>query len=189
MTKLSNIFARIRALASDRHGSALVEFGLLMPILLILLMAGVDVGRLALANLKTYNAAASMADLASRDETLTAASLNDLFGAAGQIMFPFDIANKGAVILTGVSADVDDDPRIFWQSTGSGSLPSTSSIGTTVGQPAVLPVGVGVDAQETIIVAEVFFQFEPFFGAPVGTTMIRHSAFYRPRLGTLREIE
>ncbi len=180
---------QIRALVADRRGSSLVEFGLLLPVIMFLFMAGIDVGRLALVNLKTYNAAASMADLTSRDRTLTVASLNDLFGAAGQIMRPFDIATNGTVILTGVSATVDDDPRIFWQSAGSGTLPAVSSIGTVVNDPAVLPAGITVDADETIIVAEVFYRLEPFFGVPISTTTVRHVAYYRPRLGTLQTID
>lgn len=189
MTKKLEIIAKFRAFAVDCRGSSLVEFGLILPVILFLLMAGIDVGRLALANLKIYNAAASMADLASRDKTLTAASLNDLFGAAAQIMQPFDIAADGTVIITGVSADVDNDPRIFWQSTGGGSLVAGSTVGAVVGDPAVLPAGIAMDAQETIIVAEVFYRFEPLFGIPISTTTITHSAFYRPRLGTLRAIE
>ena len=188
MSPIRTYVERLRLFAADCHGVSAVEFGLALPVLLLLLMASADVGGLALANLKIYNAASSMADLVSRDKTIQTATLNDLYGAATQITNPLDLADNGKVIITSVSADTPDDPRIFWQSSGGGTLPATSEVGTTVGDPANLPADLQVEAQETIIVAEVFYRFKPLFGFLTSDTTIYHSAYYRPRLGTLRTI-
>ena len=187
MNPIDAIIQRMIRFAADRRGNAIVEFGLILPLLTFVFMGGLDVGQLVVANLKVYNAASSMADLVARDKTISAATLTDLFGAASQVAQPFDLDTNGKVIITSVSADVDNDPRLFWQSE-QGSFSATSVVGTVIGDPATLPPTLQVDAQETIIVSEVFFHFEPIFGLLNTGTTIYHSAYYRPRLGTLREI-
>ena len=84
-----------------------------MPMLVFAFMGTIDVGQLILANMKVYNAASSMADLVARDETISAATLTDLFDAATQVAKPLDLGANGKVIITSVSADTDNDPRIF----------------------------------------------------------------------------
>ena len=189
MSLTRTLVERLCCFARDCRGLSAVEFGLMLPVILGLFMGSFDVGRLALANLKIFNAASSMADLVARDKKITATTLADLFGAATQIANPFDLSAAGKVIITSVSADTDDDPRIFWQSSGAGTLAANSVVGSVVGAVANLPPDLEVEAQETIIVAEVFYQFVPYFGLLTSTTTVYHSAYYRPRLGTLRQIE
>jgi Flp pilus assembly protein TadG len=187
MNPIKLISGRFRRFAADRRGNSLVEFGLILPILIFVFMGSMDIGQLVVANMKIYNAASSMADLVARDEEISTATLTDLFNAASQVATPLDIGANGIVIITSVSADDDDDPRIFWQQEN-GSHTSPSVVGSTIGESATLPASIQVDAQETIIVSEVFFDFEPIFGILDTATTIYHSAYYRPRLGSLREI-
>ena len=64
--------------------------------------------------MKGYNAASSMMGLVARDKTISAAALTYLFGAASQVAKPLDLGANGKVTITSVSADTDNDPRIFW---------------------------------------------------------------------------
>ena len=189
MNHFKNINVRLLRFAADKRGTSLIEFAVILPVLTLLFMGTVDIGMLAMANMKVYNAASSMADLVARDETISTDTLNDLFGAASQVATPLDLAGSGKVIITSVSADTDDDPRIFWQSEDAGAYMATSEVGSTVGESANLPSTLQVDDQETIIVSEVFYNFVPIFGIVDTSTTIYHSAYYRPRLGSLREIE
>lgn len=174
----------LRRLGRDCRGALIVEFAAAMPVLGLLLLAGVEVGRLALVNQKLDRVATSMADLVAQAETLTAAELNSLFASTGHVAWPFDLANSGVVIVSSVS-DYSGSPRINWQRNGGGGLPAGSAIGTQ-GGIADLPDGMIVRANETIIVAEVYFDFEPvFIGAIAPAQRLYHRAFFRPRLGTL----
>jgi Flp pilus assembly protein TadG len=175
-------------MAADTKGISTIEFALSVPVLLILLLATVDVSRFAFAHLKIFNAASSLADLASRDETLSAARISDLFGAAQHIVRPFEMGNDGRIILTGISADVANDPRVFWQVAGGGSMSATSQIGAT-GGPAALPPSLTIDVQETVIAAEVIYNYHPIFALPIADPVIRQTAYFRPRLGSLRTLE
>lgn len=178
----------LRSLFDDRSGNSLLEFGLGLPVLMILLMGGIDIGRYSLASLKMYNAASSMADLASRDDTVSVAKINDLFSAVDHIVSPFDVATDGRVIITGVSADAPDTPEVFWQVETTGGLSATSEIGAP-GETATLPASLSIDTSETVIVAEVFYHFTPIFGLVMGDITMREMSYFRPRLGSLRTLE
>ena len=73
-----------------------------------------------------------------------------------------------------------------WQRSVGGGLTATSQIGTTEGGPANLPGGLTVIDGETIIVAERFYNYTPWiYAALVQQSNIYHTAFFRPRLGSL----
>ena len=175
-------------MAGDSRGTSAVDFALSVPILLFLLLSTVDVARFAFAHLKFFNAASALADLASRDETLSLARVNDLFSATQHIVQPFAFGPSGRVVLTGISANVDNDPRVFWQVAGGGTLVAGSAVGAPGGR-AALPPSITVRAQETVIVAEVFYAYRPIFALPLTDTLIRQTAYFRPRLGSLRTLQ
>ena len=182
-----NRFAH-RRLAADTRGISTVEFAFSVPVLLVLLLGTIDISRFAIAHLKVFNAVSSLADLASRDETLSAARINDLVGAAQHIVRPFILSVGGRIILTGISADVANDLRVFWQVAGGGSMAATSQIGAT-GRPAALPPSLTIDVQETVIAAEVIFNYQPIFALLLANPVIRQTAYFRPRLSSLCNLE
>lgn len=172
----------------ERRGSIYVEAAFALPILIVMVTGSIELGRYLLLNQKLQNASMSIADLAGRDDTLTTAQLDDMFNAVNLVVAPFDFAANGKAVVTGVSAVVDDAPLVYWQRSGAGALAASSEIGTVVGNPATIDPGLPVRADETIIAAEIFYDFQPIFGLIMGPTRIRHVAYVRPRLGTLQAL-
>lgn len=170
----------------DRRGVSAVEFALVAPVLLLLSLGTVEVARFALLALKLQHAAATMADLATREEELTTATLDGLFAAAGHITAPFDLVGNGVVIVSGVTGTDGDEPTVAWQRRG-GELQASSGVGA-VGGAADLPADLVLDDGETVVAAEVVFLHQPWLLGLVPQTILRHLAFYRPRLGTLGEL-
>ena len=72
------LLARFRR---DDRGLAAVEFALVLPVIILFSFGIAEVGRFALLSLKLQHAATTMADLASRDEELSLASLQSMFSA------------------------------------------------------------------------------------------------------------
>ncbi len=181
------MFPIVKKFASDRGGNVLVEFAVAMPVLLLLVLGSVEMGRYILLNQKLHNAAATMADLTARFETLSAAQVDNLFAATGQLVNPFDLDTNGRVIVSGVSAAVPNDPRVFWQRSGGGSYSATSQVGA-VGGTAAVDTGLPVRVGETVIVAEIFYHYEPFLLSLVDESVMWRIAYVRPRLGTLQTL-
>lgn len=180
----ANMLARLRAfLGTDQSGVAAVEFALVLPVMLLFSLGIAEVGRFALLTLKLQHAATTMADLASRDDEIGDASVPPLFGAMAHVVQPFDLADQGVVILSAVIADGGDPPSVCRQWRGAGGLGETSRIGSQAGA-ATLPDDLSLRADESVIVAEVMFRYQPWLLGLVPETLLRRVAFFRPRLAT-----
>ncbi len=180
-------FSFRRLLSGD--GIAIVDFALVAPILVFLFMGGVEISRFALLNQKLSRVATNASDLVSQSEFLTEDDMAQVFIATEFSMQPFELDDEGLVILSSVSTQDDpDDPRVNWQRAGGGTASVTSYVGNP-GGPASLPFGYEMKANRNIIVAEVYYDFEPlFFGGVTTPKQLSHFAIYRPRLGALTEI-
>lgn len=172
----------------DDRGTVLVEFALLLPLLVLLLLASMEYFTLVLMTQKTQRVAATMADLvAQADDPLTGAQVDALFAAAGHVMEPFDHGVDGRAIVSGVVLN-GGAPVVAWQRSDTGALAVASGVGQP-GQRATLPAGLPLRAGETIVVAEAFQAFRPTLTVGIlPARVIAERAYYRPRLGQLTSL-
>lgn len=170
-------------------GNIAVEFALALPVLMLLMLGSAEMARFVILHQKIDRVAVTMSDLVARAETISESDLVDIFIAADQVAEPFDLANLGIVIVSAVTNDDGTGPTVAWQRSGAGAASHTSQIGTE-GNPATLTADFEVREGETAIIAEVFYDFEPFLSELIvePQTLYRR-AHHRPRLGTLEEIE
>ncbi len=169
----------LRRLKRDRRGTLAIEMAVATPVVMGLLLSGVEVTRYVLLNQKIERTSATMADLVSQSETLSEGGLINLFGATAYVMDPFDLAADGQLVVSSISGD-DDEARINWQrSFGGGGGGSAFGV---EGGTANLPAGFVVRDNETVVVAEVFYDYVPAF---MGTQLVARSlysyAVFRPR--------
>ena len=173
----------------DERGVAHVEFALVLPVLMILLLTGVEVGRYTLLHLKMQHASFVMGDIVSRDASMTNCTLDGLFGAIQHATKPFEFENNGVVIVSGVSKqEAENDPKVRWQATGAGGLSASSTVGTPVGN-ADLPDGFTLQDDQSILVVELYFQTEPWLLGFIPQTVIDKTTYYRPRLGSIESYQ
>lgn len=172
-----------------RAGNVAVEFALVVPILLLLMLGSVEMARFVLLHQKLDRAATTISDLVARAETIDQSELDDIFTAAGEVAAPFDLAGRGVVIVSSITNPDGNGATIAWQRNGGGGLSATSHTGTE-GDDASLLEGFEVREGETVIISEVFFDFEPFLSELIVAPQTLYArAHHRPRLGTLKEIE
>jgi Flp pilus assembly pilin Flp len=172
----------------DQVGVAAVEFGLAIPILMIIFMGCFEAGRYLLLHQKLDRASTSVADLASLSGTISAAALADIYSAADHQTEPFDLLGQGRVILSSVYRDPSTPTvtNVLWQCQGGGALTGqTSKIGEA-GKPATLPAYFPVDINENVVVAEVLYDYKPFlfqnmFQHVFAPKKLRHTSYTRPR--------
>lgn len=168
------------------RGVAAVELALVFPILLILLLGGLDMTRYMLYHQKTERITFTVADLVTQSQSVTKVQMDDIVLAAGQIMQPFTFGANGVVIVSSIYKDpAQIYPTIRWQYTGGGSLARTSKIGILNGTPK-LPAGLTLNDKDNVIIAETYLRFSPAFNSgytPVSD--IYKIAVYKPRLGAL----
>lgn len=176
-----------RACFRDARGVAMVEFGLMLPLLLTLFYGVVEITRFILITQKVEKLAHSVADVTSQSQTVTLVDLDRVMAATSDIMNPYTMGANGRVMVSSIyrPAGTTTTPTINWQYLGGGTLAATSAIGAVNAAPT-LPTGFTIDERENVISAEVYYRFSPLLSSQwFGTTTIYRSAFYKPRLGAL----
>lgn len=179
----------IRRCLADERGVSAIEFALILPLLVLFSVGTIDVSRLIVLTMKLQSAAFTLADLSARIDKRETATLGNVFLAIDQVVKPFDFAGKGRAIVTSVqSPSQDNAPSVAWQCSGKGLLLATSGIGQ-VGRSALIPAGLDIRKGETVIAAEVYFNFTPLFGIGLlPARVIRQVAYFKPRLGELTSL-
>lgn len=166
----------------NKAGSIAVEFAMTASIMLLILGGGVELGYYVLLHQKMDRTAAAMGDLFAQSESLTATDITNIFSAAAPIASPFDFAQRGRVIVSMINTPSGNQPKVTWQRLGGGNHTATSQIGSVNGN-ATLPQGLVVQTGEGLIVAEVFFRYEPIiFDLFIPSKTFVHRSYYRPRL-------
>lgn len=112
-------------LKSDQEGFSLIEFGLVLPLLMVLGFYGAEIAYMASANMEVSQIALSVADNASRLEqadnsavtpTVTEADVNSVLQGAIQQGSRLNLLQNGRVILTSLELDPATGKQyIHWQ--------------------------------------------------------------------------
>ncbi|MEW5703207.1 MAG: TadE/TadG family type IV pilus assembly protein [Pseudomonadota bacterium] len=172
----------------DHRGSLLVETAFVMPLLVVMILAGVELTRYMLLQQKLDAVAVTVADLVAQRKEISAATVDRIFQATNHVITPFTFGANGAVVVTSVSAN-GGGPVVDWQRIGGGTFSVASAIGTP-GSAATLPAGFLVRNGENAIVAEVFYNYSPLLRTDFLTNLqMYHRSFFRPRFGSLSMLQ
>ena len=175
-------------LLRERRGTIPIEMALVAPVLMTMLLGVLDVGWYMVMQHKISRVAATVADLTSRGETIDEAQLADIFAAAGAVADPFDFDLEGRAIVSSLTNPGGDGAVVAWQRLSPTGIDVTSHVGAQ-GMTPVLGDGFAVAADENIVVAESFFNFQPLVGFVIrGEQAVYVRAVQRPRLGTLDRV-
>lgn len=183
--RLARWYRRLRA---SRRGSIPIEMALVAPVLTTMLLGTLDVGWYMVMQHKISRVAATVADLTSRGETINEAQLADIFAAASAVADPFAFDLEGRAIISSLTNPGGDGATIAWQRRSPSGIDVASHVGAAGATPT-LDDGFAVAADENIVVAESFFNFQPLVGLILrGEQAVYVRAVQRPRLGTLDRI-
>ena len=180
------ILRRLRKWAGCEDGVAALEFALVAPFLIFLLLGGFDLSRFLLVQQKVEKTVFTLADLTAQSDPKAGVGMSNVFAAVNEIMSPYSLNTGGYAIVTSVTKDAPATakPKVRWQCT-SGNTPKDSKVGA-VGQNANLPEDYLIDDKDNLVVAEVYYSFSTVFAtAFIPPRTIYRSAMFRPRLGEL----
>ncbi len=172
-----------------------MEMALVAAFLIALLLGTMDLGWRILASYKLERAVAAVADLSARARDLSSDDLTDIFEAVAPIADPFELAGA-TVILSGVRDDTGNRPIVVWQQRADGEDDDDGhdddEDDSRIGEPggtADLEELLDLEAGESVIVAELFFRFEPLVGFVIREPMDLYFVWVaRPRSGAVTEL-
>lgn len=110
----------LKRFAAARDGVVMVEFAFMAPLLLLLILGGLELANFALANLRVNQMAISVADNAGRVRTsVDETDIEEVFSAADLLGTQLDFQNNGRVVLSSLQDNGqtgrDAGQEIAWQ--------------------------------------------------------------------------
>lgn len=187
---------RRNLLIRDRRGVAFLEFALGLPLFLGLTLTALEFGNFVMATNRVQRMAAMMSDLVAQSGTgevgISEKQVYDLFNALDLTAKPFDLRNRGRVIITGVQGTDKDnngtiENRILWQRFDGAYIQAAPSVGCAQNvATASLPNSRTLLLDEVLFHVQVSYNYEPLFTViPFGMTnlqpAITRSVVFRAR--------
>ncbi len=175
-----------------RRGVAALEFALVAPFLILMMLAGADLTIFMRTNMRIDATATELALVVTQYQDLYDGDFTGLFNAAQTVAGTTTVTGQfGRTIITGI-VNTNGTQTIAWQKLSpSGTF--TSLFGAAGGiQP--LPNNYVVPRGGTLIAVEVFTSASPWVLSAslmggAGTTSVRSYALYQSRLGTLSTVK
>lgn len=186
-----NRFRKTDTRRVQRHGVAAVEFALIAPMVVLLMLAGADISFFMRTKMRTDETASELAMVVTQYQTLYSGDFNGLFNDAQTIAGTTPVTGLlGTTIITGI-VNANGKQTIAWQQL-SASATFSSQFGVTGSVPS-LPNNYVLPSGGTLIAVEVFTSASPWVLSAslmggAGGTSLRSYALYQPRLGSLSTI-
>lgn len=171
MIKLLNTqFRREQGLLRNRRGVALVEFAFAFPMLLILVLNGLELVHYVVVQMKVNQIAVMTADSASKlRSTMTESFMNQLFTGADKAGASIDFKGHGKIIVSSVQNNAKGTGQwVRWQRCF-GSLSYASKYGSEGSGASDSKLsnfgGLAAAPGSAIIYAEAAYDYQPLFPA------------------------
>jgi Flp pilus assembly protein TadG len=178
-TRLMNALPpRMRRFIAGEQGVTAIEFALVLPIVILILLGCFEVPRYVLIVQKIARTSSGVADLtAQADEPITKNQIGDLFNAGKIMMQPYDVVANGKIYVSSINNPNGAGVTVTWQRDNGGTGPATK-----ITNAASIPAPIRPLSNEEVIAAEVYFTYQPVFPTLIysGSTLYRVS-YTRPR--------
>jgi len=180
---------RLRRIRRDTRGVAAIEFALMLPMLIALLIGSVEVTFKIWSTQKAEKLAVTISDIVAQATAVKEEDLVSLTDAVDKIMDPFPFGNnEGRIVISSIYVEQDETiATVNWQCffPPTGGLNVNSAFGV-LDADADLPTGFTLAPRDNVIVAEVFYRYHPIApGLLFDESTVYRRALFKPRLGTL----
>jgi len=172
----------VRGFRRDVRGIAAVEFGMIAPVALLILLGTVEVTRAISIEQRFSKATSMIADLVAREEKLTANDVNVIYQIVESVMSPYESAPLKVSIIPVMSSTTNASNTLVYPAVT--NRPSYHG-GAQPAKCQAYPLGTGlVGKNESVVVVEASYQFTPMFaGYLMGNVELKETAVAKPRKG------
>jgi Flp pilus assembly protein TadG len=175
---------RFRRFIDGEQGVTAIEFALVLPVILLLLLGCFEVPRFLLICQKIARTSAGVGDLvAQADEPLTTNQMADIFTAGKIMMQPSDVIANGRIYVSSINNPSGTGVTLTWQKNNAGAVATLSKLGAQGTNPtAKLPAALVPGSNEEVLATEVFFSYQPIFSTLIYSgSQLYMISYTRPR--------
>jgi Flp pilus assembly protein TadG len=164
----------LAAFRRDPSGLSVVEFALLLPVMLSLYIAGIEISNAIAIDRKVTITARTVTDLVSRSENVSTADMSDILAAAGTVIAPYTTPQL-AFTVSQIAIDNSGNATISWSCSYQGT-PLT--VGTAVTVPSQL-----ITNNSYLIWGQAQYSYSPPIGYVItGTLVLKDQIYMAPRM-------
>ena len=111
---MSTLFQRIRRLKRNEDATAVVEFALILPFLLLLFLGSIEASSLITVDRRVNVISGTLGDLVARSEdSINATTVTDYFTAAQNIIFPYPTGTL-TQLVSFVEVAANGTTKVLW---------------------------------------------------------------------------
>lgn len=197
---MTSLLFRAKKFSTDADAVAAIEFAIVVPFMLALLVGGVELGDGMAINVKVSATAHSVADMVTQNTSLSTASMQNILTGATAIIAPYPVNNSQLLVtVSEISSDANGTLTLQWSQSYNGASFGSGrpSIGSSANyQPLSIPTSLNGTAgnvnnpnnqndQVSFIVSEVSYAYTPNLGYTIsGTVVLRDNDWVFPRCST-----
>jgi Flp pilus assembly protein TadG len=166
-----------RRFAADCSATAAIEFALILPFLIVLMLGFVDLTDGVNARRKVTLAAGTVSDLVARVKDVDAGYANSVLSAGAAIMAPLDTAGLG-IVVSSIVTDATGRSTVAWSI---GRQKTARAAGSTYFLPAALRPSAGKTG--AVVMAEVAYTYKPLLSSEfLSELRMAEITFAQPRV-------
>lgn len=163
-----------RALADDRRGIAAVEFALLVPVVIVVYLAGFEVMEASTVYRKLTDTTVQLANVTAQYTTMGSADVDNVLGASAQIMTPYPTSSL-TIVLSEVTTTAAGAGQVTWSQAYQGGT------ALTTGAAVTMPAGFQTPNTSYVLV-QTTYAYQPVIGgAFIKPITMTNQLFMLPR--------
>ncbi|MCW6512926.1 pilus assembly protein [Lichenifustis flavocetrariae] len=171
----------MRRFGRDRSATSAIEFALVLPVALALLLGGMELGQELAAARKIVRVARAAADLTSQVAQISTSGVTTVLNAAALTIAPLPTAPLG-IIVSEITADANGNTTVTWSK-------ASNAVALTAGSTVSVPQGV-VPAGTSAILGQAIYAYTPTFGSAFIPSQTLNSKIYMsPRLSATVDLQ
>ena len=166
---------RFRRVGAAKSGLAALEFAIILPMMVFLLLGSVDLLDALSVNRRAENVAASLADVVARDTAVSNSEMTGIWAALNLLMYPGTDSSLSERV-TSITITSATNAQVVWSEAQHGLSPL--AVNSTVTLPSQMMV-----AGTSVIRADTIYHYQsPLNFLYPGTVDFPHTVYRRSRL-------
>lgn len=167
-----------RCFRRSRSGMAAVEFALIAPVMILVFFGSIELSEALNCKARVERVASTAADLVSQSTTVSTTDVNNVFGAANSILFPFSSA-PAQIVISSLVDNGHGAATVAWSN-------AQNATARTLGSTVTVPAGLIVSGSGgSVILAEVTYTYTSPTTQVLGANTVMTGLFYaKPRRST-----
>ena len=162
---------------TDNRGAAAVEFGLILPVLVLLYAVGFEVCEAATVKRKLTDTTVQLANLTSQYTKVAKSDISTIMNASSETMTPFSNGDL-ALVVSEISIDGNGNAKVAWSEP---YLNGVAFQGNALTTPPTAPASFATPNSSYIVVQSTYAYTPVIAGTLVAPMTLSGQSFMLPR--------